>query len=1088
MITTRQNAEATTTLCDARTINNGNPETFPAAWKVGDVIVDKYDVRNIFTSGGMGLVYHVHDRDWNIDLVIKTARKEFFQTQRQIQLFEKEAETWVDLGLHPHTVSCFYVRRLGEMPCIFAEYIDGGTLEEYISSKQLYAGSQSDVALNILDIAIQIARGIIFAHKRNLIHQDIKPLNILLSKDGTAKVSDFGLANARQHIAETNNVLTTSKQSLNLGNRAFLTPAYASPEQLNGERLTKHTDVWSFAATIVQMLKGEVDWADARALPHVLRDLYASKNNDRLGDLLARCLQPVVAKRESDLKTIEHELIEIYEAIANKEYNRITPADVSLDIGTLNNKAIAHSELKQYAKAEEAFQHGLELCPTNIELVFNSNMFLWRNGDISDREAANSLNLLKPFYESNWIWHYCMALIYIESLDSDYWAYIESGLLLDPGNKLLNALKDTPYETIWLCAMEDEASYKKRFSQGNISTPRYSAIVSAGAISINNTSTGAKVLNCEFVNEVTDFQVSDNFQTICGISNKNTIICWDPKHGKVIARKQLNQKWEAHLSLAPNGVYGLITYSTPSLFPPDSDEYRDTHIIKLPLCEEAGSLKGSNPVISDCGQMAITMRLSQVYLWNIQKKRCISTITTNAIINDLKLSCAANQVGIKCLENCYVYDISSFLNYNEPPHSYIFCKTHTFDAVARYQKAINSLIAKSETLYESGDYKSAMAICAQAIGGNQIPNLTQIRDQVFKIAYKAGFSKTTFRALYRNSCRFLNGSSAGNIAVVENGASLLALQGGYLSKRDANKLTIVKQSAFDAHQWWLYTFDRSNCVIDANDWSFALRSLADLNTKHYIKHDFQFRAFGAFDQGNIVLGTILTKMADGKIDCTLLCLCARDGSVKYKRPLFSNIKNYSPHFVDARIGAINDTMASIVTEECDVFIIDALTGTELCCFSGGLSTDGVSHVEIVQSENKITVVFALQDETPLFYSLTVTIPALRLLSWKPKLTAYGYYLPSPYGKLPRSKTLYRDDVSKFCISSDHKTIAVALESGNIDLLQWNLDMELKHVIRFYAHEHGVQDIHFSPDDKYLYSCGSRDGLIIQWENEWKYEV
>ena len=107
-------------------MNYNDPENVPPVWQVGDVILDRYEVKQVFTGGGMGLVYRVHHRDWAMDLAVKSPRPEFFQTQQHIENFEREAETWLNLGLHPHTVSCYYVRRLGGIPRIFTEFDEGG--------------------------------------------------------------------------------------------------------------------------------------------------------------------------------------------------------------------------------------------------------------------------------------------------------------------------------------------------------------------------------------------------------------------------------------------------------------------------------------------------------------------------------------------------------------------------------------------------------------------------------------------------------------------------------------------------------------------------------------------------------------------------------------------------------------------------------------------------------------------------------------------------------------------------------------------------------------------------------------------------
>ena len=127
-------------------------------WQVGDVILDLYEVKQVFTSGGMGLVYRVYHRGWNIDLAVKSPRPQYFQTEAHRENFIREAETWVNLGLHLHIASCYYVRTLGGIPRIFAEYVEGGSLADWIHQRKLYEGSPEKTLERILDVAIQFAR------------------------------------------------------------------------------------------------------------------------------------------------------------------------------------------------------------------------------------------------------------------------------------------------------------------------------------------------------------------------------------------------------------------------------------------------------------------------------------------------------------------------------------------------------------------------------------------------------------------------------------------------------------------------------------------------------------------------------------------------------------------------------------------------------------------------------------------------------------------------------------------------------------------------------------------------------------------
>jgi predicted Zn finger-like uncharacterized protein len=145
----------------SETVAAATPRTDEAVgiWRPGDVVLNLYEVKQVHEGGGMGLVYRVHHKGWNVDLAVKSPRPEFFRNERDKENFEREAETWVKLGLHPHTVSCYYVRRLEGIPRVFAEYVEGGTLGEAIHSGKLYEDGAGPALTRILDVAIQFAWG-----------------------------------------------------------------------------------------------------------------------------------------------------------------------------------------------------------------------------------------------------------------------------------------------------------------------------------------------------------------------------------------------------------------------------------------------------------------------------------------------------------------------------------------------------------------------------------------------------------------------------------------------------------------------------------------------------------------------------------------------------------------------------------------------------------------------------------------------------------------------------------------------------------------------------------------------------------------
>ena len=372
----------------------------PAIWQVGDVILGKYEVKQIFTGGGMGLVYRVHHRGWNLDLAAKSPRAAFFETEEQIKSFEREAESWVSLGLHPNVVSCFYVRRLGTIPMIFAEFVDGGSLSDWIRNGKLYEGSGASVARRIIDVAIQFARGLYHAHQMGLIHQDVKPANVLMTSSGIAKVSDFGLARARPRAATAAKKQSTPGQTIVVAGSGFLTPEYASPEQAKGLPLSRKTDVWSWAVSILEVLKGELDWSHGQAAPFVLEDFYGDAfSRDPLARLLAECLEPDPQKRPADFQSIIETLQRIYETTTGEKYPRAAPQVAVQSSDVLNNYAVSLLDLDRLFRVEAgqrgAYDYFLELegkDRTHVDGMLNMILMRWRHLHTSIHEINRAID------------------------------------------------------------------------------------------------------------------------------------------------------------------------------------------------------------------------------------------------------------------------------------------------------------------------------------------------------------------------------------------------------------------------------------------------------------------------------------------------------------------------------------------------------------------------------------------------------------------------------------------------------------------------------------------------------------------------
>lgn len=382
-------------------------------WQVGDKILDLYAVNHVFTSGGMGLVYRVHHQSWNVDLAVKSPRSQFFQTEAHKQNFVSEAQTWVNLGMHPHIASCFYVRTLGGIPRVFAEYIEGGSLSDWIKSRKLYEGGHQAALERMLDIAIQFAWGLHYAHEQGLVHQDVKPANVLMTADGTAKVSDFGLAKARASTGET--------QAMNRGGTTMvttggLTPAYASPEQVGRTKLTRRTDIWSWAVSVLEMFTGEITWMSGSAAGEALEAYGENDESSKLlpampaelAALLRRCFENDPAARPATMQVVADELRGIYQFVVGKEYPRAALQVAKALADSLNNKAVSLVDLGRREDAENTLEQALKIHAGHQMASYNLALLKWVSGkgtdedvtDVADQEQRSTFKKLqKDFFE-----------------------------------------------------------------------------------------------------------------------------------------------------------------------------------------------------------------------------------------------------------------------------------------------------------------------------------------------------------------------------------------------------------------------------------------------------------------------------------------------------------------------------------------------------------------------------------------------------------------------------------------------------------------------------------------------------------------
>jgi WD40 repeat protein len=393
-------------------------------WRVGDVILDLYEVKQVHEGGGMGLVYRVHHRGWNMDLAVKSPRPEYFQTHAQKENFARECETWIKLGLHPHIVSCHYVRTLGGIPRVFAEYVEGGSVKEWIDSRRLYEGGPQEALKRILDIAIQMAWGLDFAHEQGLIHQDVKPANVLMQTDGRAKVTDFGLAKARATTAESQEA--DQRRSI-LVSTGGMTPAYCSPEQANKQPLTRRSDIWSWAVSVLEMFVGGVWWQSGVAAPEVLRHLAKVPTDEgallqmptTVEHLLVKCFEVEQQKRPRSFLAVIQELRHVCRNAIGQEYEREQPEAAVLLADGLNNRAVSLLDLGKTKEAELLLSEASRQHPGHLQATYNLGLLHWRTGRGTDADILPGLREIQRNRPQDWTALHLEGLVHLERGDAE---------------------------------------------------------------------------------------------------------------------------------------------------------------------------------------------------------------------------------------------------------------------------------------------------------------------------------------------------------------------------------------------------------------------------------------------------------------------------------------------------------------------------------------------------------------------------------------------------------------------------------------------------------------------------------------------
>ncbi len=317
--------------------------------KPGMILCDRYEILDVVGAGGMSIVYKARCHRLNRNVAIKVLKPEFASDKNFVSKFRIEAQASAGLS-HPNIVNVYDVYDDDGIYFIVMELVEGITLKEYIEQNGRLSMDRA------IDFSIQIASGLEAAHESHIIHRDIKPQNIIVSRNGNVKVTDFGIAKAA-----TSNTLTSG---------AMGSVHYISPEQARGGYSDERSDIYSLGITMYEMVTGRVPYEGENnvsvALMHIQSDMISPRQYypdiySSFEKIILKATQKKPERRYltasaliADLKRVQNnpniDIVVSPTAITNSPTQEWTKEDVrAIRNGSSNKDAYDNSQLNTFA-------------------------------------------------------------------------------------------------------------------------------------------------------------------------------------------------------------------------------------------------------------------------------------------------------------------------------------------------------------------------------------------------------------------------------------------------------------------------------------------------------------------------------------------------------------------------------------------------------------------------------------------------------------------------------------------------------------------------------------------------------------------
>ncbi len=314
--------------------------------KIGMMIGDRYEILEKIGTGGMSDVYKAKDHKLNRFVAVKVLKQEFSENANFVSKFRIEAQAAAGLA-HPNIVNVYDVGEEEGIYYIVMELVEGITLKKYIEKKARLSVKEA------VSIAIQVSMGIEAAHNNHIIHRDIKPQNIIISKEGKVKVTDFGIAKAATSNTITSNVMGSVH--------------YTSPEQARGGYSDEKSDIYSLGITMFEMLTGRVPFNGettvAIAIKHIQEEMpsprdYVAEIPVSVEQIVFKCCQKSPDRRYQSMGDL---IVDLKRSLMTPDDDFVKMADPDKEASTRMITDKDMSQIKKQSERRDSMEEAMHL-------------------------------------------------------------------------------------------------------------------------------------------------------------------------------------------------------------------------------------------------------------------------------------------------------------------------------------------------------------------------------------------------------------------------------------------------------------------------------------------------------------------------------------------------------------------------------------------------------------------------------------------------------------------------------------------------------------------------------------------------------